>query len=194
MTNLVILYNKGLSSKGALTAATSQLKDAESKYKAALIDYDNSYLKAPFDGIVDQIYVDEGELVSQNSNISLCSFIAINPIIAVLNVAEQDIGQVNKKAEVYINSLDGVLYPGKVNFISKIADSATLSFKMEVSVVNKDYKLLPGQSIHAVIKTDKMLAHKLPLSAVSLDDKGVLAIKVLDGENTVVAKPIEIID
>lgn len=188
------LYNKGLSSKVALTAATSTLRDAESRYKAALIAYENSYLKAPFDGIVDQIYVDEGELVSQESNVSLCSFIAIDPIIAVLNVAEQDIAQVSKKAEVYISSLDGTSYAGKINFISQIADPATLSFMMEVSVVNKDHKLLPGQSINAILRTDKMLAHKLPLSALSLDDKGILSIKVLDGENAVVAKPIEIID
>ena len=55
------LFDEGLYS-------SNQLQNIKSNFERAKLELDNASIKAPFDGIVDRISIDEGDFLSRGSN------------------------------------------------------------------------------------------------------------------------------
>lgn len=189
----VQLFKKGLSSKAEIAKAMADLKQAESDYKSALIRNNNSTISAPFDGILDTIYVDEGELITQVANKALCRFLSISPLKVSINIPEKDVSYAKAAKEAFVYTLDHKEYKGKITFLSKAATSATRAFLMEVELENKDHQLLAGESVYVVVPVGEFKTHKLPLSVITVNLAGDIVVKTLEGKK-VVAKPIQVID
>jgi multidrug efflux system membrane fusion protein len=193
-TSTFNLYKKGLSSESAYNNALSQLKDAESKHKSATITYQNTTIKAPFDGIVDTIYVEEGDYVNNIENKSLANYICVDPINVIVNIPEQDIALAKHATEANVILQTNNTIKGKISFLSKVSDATTRSFRMEVEITNPNAEILSGEAVNVTIPVGKYMAHKIPQSALSLDIDGKISVKTLDKDRIVRVKPIKIID
>jgi membrane fusion protein, multidrug efflux system len=73
------LYDKKLASKLDLESSKSGLAEAEAKLKQANLDWQNTTISAPFDGLLDYLNVKEGDLIVPG--------VATKPIAAFLDLS-----------------------------------------------------------------------------------------------------------
>jgi len=69
----------------------------------------------------------------------------------------------------------------------------TRTFRVEIAVPNPGLDVRDGQTVEIVIASDGANAHLVPQSALTLNDDGVLGIRVVDSENQALFQPITLV-
>jgi multidrug efflux system membrane fusion protein len=166
--------------------------ETQAKYEAAQAalaqiqeDIQKTQTHSPFDGYIDQRYVEEGDYVSPG--MSLLLFLNLSKMTVKVTVPEQYVGYIDKNEPCPI-AFVGKNYPstfGHISFISHSADMDTRTYTVEIEINNPDGLLRDGLTADVGIPLGKMLAHPLEPSALSFNDKGVLGIKWVDEKNKV---------
>ena len=100
-------------------------------------------------------------------------------------ISETDIRFVNIGSDAKIETLDGKSHMGKVSFISSSANSRTHTFRVEVTIENKDGIIKDGSSARIYLPGENQLANLVPLSILRLDDAGDLGIRIVGDSGTV---------
>ena len=148
-------------------------------------------LFAPFSGILLDGHKIGGELVMPGekvyeiidlSSLKIFGYINENEI---LNISEDN------KVEIFIL---GEKVEGKIDYISPISDPNTKTFEIVVKVKNINFKFKDGLSSIISISKGEVSAHKISPSILALGDNGELGVKVIDQENKVLFKEIQIIE
>ena len=145
--------------------AKQSLDDAESRYMAAVAQFDlskaqltqndarlqelrinlqNTQVVSPVDGFVGKRSVDPGAMV--NTNTAIASVVDISKLRLVANVVEKDLRMVSAgdMAVVEVDAYPGEKFNGKIARVSPVLDPATRTAAMEVEIPNSDYRLKPG--------------------------------------------------
>jgi RND family efflux transporter MFP subunit len=149
----------------------SQEKIVEQKENAlsdARENYENCFIKAPYDGIVAKVNVKKGDIVS--SATSLFTFISTQKI-AELTLNEIDAAKVKigQKATLTFDALPDLTLTGKVTEIDTLGtvSQGVVSYGVKIALDTDDERIKPGMSVTADIivdvKTDTLV---LPNSAV----------------------------
>jgi multidrug efflux pump subunit AcrA (membrane-fusion protein) len=147
---------------------------------------------APFSGYLESLKVDEGDFLNVGS---VCaSLIDPDPMLLVADVAEKDIAQIQLGSEATAKLISGRLIAGEVAFIGSSADKNTRTFRVEISVENKDTTIRDGVSAEIYIKGKKEPAHKISPAILSLNDQGKLGVRTVTKENKVEFKEIKILE
>jgi multidrug efflux pump subunit AcrA (membrane-fusion protein) len=147
---------------------------------------------APFSGYLESLKVDEGDFLNVGS---VCaSLIDPDPMLLVADVAEKDIAQIQLGSEATAKLISGRLISGEVAFIGSSADKNTRTFRVEISVENKDTTIRDGVSAEIYIKGKKEPAHKISPAILSLNDQGKLGVRTVTKENKVEFKEIKILE
>lgn len=141
--------------------ATKTIKQADLEQKE--IEFNNSKIKSPDDGIIVSVGISKGEGVTTDLNATVLFIIAgdITKMEASLDIDESDIGNVKKGQKVeftvgtYLDrSFKGVIT--KVSYSPKLKNNI-LSYKATVDVENVDLALRPGMTLNAKIKVAKCI-------------------------------------
>lgn len=145
--------------------AKQSLDDAESRYMAAVAQFDlskaqlnqndsrlqelrinlqNTSVTSPVDGFVGKRSVDPGAMV--NTSTAIASVVDISRLRLVVNVVEKDLRMVSAgdPAEVEVDAYPGETFKGKIARVAPVLDPATRTATMEVDIPNGDNKLKPG--------------------------------------------------
>jgi len=147
---------------------------------------------APFSGYLESLKVDEGDFLNVGS---VCaSLIDPDPMLLVADVAEKDIAQIQLGSDATAKLISGRLISGEVAFIASSADKNTRTFRVEISVDNKDRTIRDGVSAEIYIKGKKEPAHKISPAILSLNDQGKLGVRTVTNENKVEFKEIKILE
>ncbi|MCK4305882.1 MAG: efflux RND transporter periplasmic adaptor subunit [Candidatus Eisenbacteria sp.] len=160
--------------------AETQLKAAEAAARQAAIRYERAVIKAPFDGMVTDRFVEPGQLVTPGMPVARI----IDPYVLKLKgtVTERDIAHVvkGKPASVAFDGVAGVA-EGRVHWVGFEADPLTGKFQVEVRIENKDLKLHPGVIGRArILKARHEDAITIPRDAIVLRAGGPV-VYVADG-------------
>ncbi len=170
----VTLHEKGIQSDSQLDAAKAQHAAQEARYKVALAQQQNresaletarvrlSYtrIKATWEKgtgtrYVGERFVHEGSMLSTNTPI--LSIIELQPITAVIHVADKDYFHLALEQKVTISS---TAFPNK-NFIGQVVRIAPLlqetsrQARVEIEIQNPEFLLKPGMFINAQIEFDR---------------------------------------
>jgi len=158
------LYNNGHISLDAFEKAKSSYKEAEANVKTqeatneqAIIDYNNTMIKSPIDGIVVKKNVSLGEGVSSFLMPTVLYEIAedLRIMDAILEVDETYIGdlKVGQKSKLNFDTYPNKVFIGKIKEIGTGAkiNKGTVSYEAKILLDNKDLLLKPGMTIHANI-------------------------------------------
>lgn len=188
----VKLSKKGYRAQMQVKAAFTALQSAKADLKRLELDLENTAIKSPIDGCIDKININEGDFISAGQKIT--DIVNFDQVLVVLYVSESEISKIELGSTAQINLLDGRSLEGKVSFISKIAEPKTGSYRVEVRVTDNEIISLQGLTANVSLPSGKKFAYKIPSSALSLSDEGVLGIKIVDNSNYVVFLPIEIVD
>jgi multidrug efflux system membrane fusion protein len=143
----------------------------------------NTHIKAPFDGIVDDRYVNAGDYMRPGDKCEMV--IAPEPFLATGTVSEQDVGGISLGDPATVKLVTGENVTGRVSFVADRADQMTRAFRIEVELPNPDAKLRDGVSAEINIAVKKVKAHHISPGIMVLSDKGAVGVRVV--QNGIVA-------
>jgi len=147
-----------------LKITENQISDLEGTGKA------NPYINvfADASGIVIAKRTERGEYVEAGS--VLFDLADLSSVWAVFNAHEPDLLylKVNDLIGYTVNSLPGMVFTGRVEFISPVVDSMSRTAKVRMETANKNLKLKPGMLATALIHNAKISEEAiiLPKTAV----------------------------
>ena len=152
---------------------------------------DNASIKAPFDGIVDRIAIDEGDFLTRGS--TCATLLDLDPMILAGEISESDLMNISKGSPALIETIDGNKFNGKISYIASSANPVTHTFRIEVEVEKKQNLIKDGASAKIFISGKEQLANLVPLSILRLDDQGNLGVRLISSQGTVEFKKIDLI-
>jgi membrane fusion protein, multidrug efflux system len=171
------LYKQGFRSKTQLAQAEANYAQAQAGLTTMNIALDNTRIKAPFDGFVDDRYVNVGDYMRAGDKCEMV--IAPEPFLAVGSVSEQEVGQIRIGDTAAASLVTGETVAGKVTFLADRADPTTRTFRVEVTLPNADAKLRDGVSADIHIPVRQVKAQHISPGIMVLNDQGVPGVRVV---------------
>lgn len=177
--------------ESGLEATSSGIEAAAAAVAAAQREIHRLNITAPFNGVLE---IDTAELGSLMQVGALCAtVIQLDPIKLVGFVPETDVDRVMMGALAGAELATGNRVRGQVVFISRSADPTTRTFEIEISVPNTDLAIRDGQTAEIAIVAAGEPAHRLPQSALTLNNEGQLGVRIVDAQNIVQFAPIRLV-
>lgn len=185
------LEKKGLGSDANLAKAKSQLYNAEAELKQAKMNLDDRIIRAPYDGVVDEINVKINTHLMPFTQAG--KFLSKKTIKVKFDVPSNQFNYVKNSISASL-FLDGKkISTSKVSSLSNIANNITKTYSAEVLTENVDFVFRSGQVVGVEVNVGSFLAHKVSQSTLNIDADGYLGVKILNKDNIVEFVPVEII-
>ncbi|MCS7258954.1 MAG: efflux RND transporter periplasmic adaptor subunit [candidate division WOR-3 bacterium] len=132
------------------------------------MEYQPAPVLSPISGVIGKIYVDFGQMVTQSTPVALVSKYHERVRIKA-PISETDLRFIKKgiRAVITVTSLPDLQFEGVVSNISAVVDPIVGSATVEITVPNRNQKLIPGMACEINLlldKKDDVLA--LPLNAL----------------------------
>ena len=170
-------------SEAQLQEAIALLEAAKAELKRAQLDLDYMTIRAPFDGALQERHVEVGDFVKSGDPIA--RFVDNRKIIVTANVSEFDAGYVQAGQKAQAQLATGETVHGTIRYVAPVADEATRTFTVELEVDNSDGNLRAGGTAELQIPAERVLAHRISPSLLTLDDAGNIGVKIINEEGEV---------
>lgn len=153
--------------RAQLVAAEATVQQKEAALAQAQVDLNNTYIRAPVDGIVVSRNVDVGQTVAASLQAPTLFLIAqdLTKMEVDTNVDEADIGRValDQEATFTVDSYPGQVFRGRIVQIRQAPQVVqnVVTYITVVAVSNPDLKLKPGMTANVkilVARREKVLA------------------------------------
>ena len=184
------LNKDGYQGKVQLSQAEAALASVKADIKRLELDIEYTVIKAPFDGVMNTRYVEQGDYVKDGDNIAMIA--DLDPLVVRAHVTEHQINNIYVDQAASILLIDKQSISGQVRYIASVADDATNTFKIEVALDNSDYQLKAGLSGEVSIALEETQAIKVSPALLALDELGNVGIKSVM-KDQVVFNPINIV-
>jgi RND family efflux transporter MFP subunit len=187
--------------------AQAGLQQAQINTKIAAVNYGYTKVAAPFDGIVSAHLVSIGELVGVTSPTQLATIVALDPIYVNFNVNEQDVLRVRAEArrrgmtpseltslpvQVGLQTEEGYPHQGNLDYANPTVNQSTGTLSVRGVIPNPDRVLLPGFFVRVRVPFEQqqnaLLVPDIALGA----DQGGRYVLVVNGDNTVEQRKVQI--
>lgn len=179
------------SAQSGLEATRSGIEAAAAAVAAAEREITRLTIKAPFAGLLDSDAAELGSLLQPGS---LCAtVIQLHPVKLVGYVPEMDVDRVEIGAMAGANLAAGRQVTGQVTFVSRSADPLTRTFQVEIEVPNEKLTIRDGQTAEIAIAAAGTRAHRLPQSALTLNNEGTLGVRTVTEGDVVAFMPVQMI-
>ena len=186
---------KGLYEEGGVSQ--SDFETAELGYKIRKTTLanlrENTILRSPIDGFVSARSFDAGDLYSMSA--PLFTVQQVTPVKLLVGISESEYTKVKKGDVVHItvDAIPGREFTGKVERLYPTMDAVTHTFKVEVTVPNKDRVLRPGMYARVTVNFGTRCSVIVPDQAlVKQEGTGTRFIYVLKPDHTVSYVPVTI--
>lgn len=173
------LVQSSYKSKFALASAKYKYDSALAQEKAAKLQVEYANILAPFQGVVNDRFVSPGDLVSPGDKI--VTFSQMNPMRVVVYCNEKFYESIKPGQNVEVEIL-GRKIAGVIDTVCPYGDEQTRAYRIDIKISNEDCSIADGMTADVRIILGNVKAHKIPSSAICLDDDGNTCIKIL-GEN-----------
>ena len=149
-------------------------------YQAANIQLSYTRIVAPVDGVIAQRDIKIGNLVQANQN--LFRIVGMNPLQAVLNVPERQLGilKAGQAVQLEADALPGKKFAGTILRIAPVVDPASGTFRVTCQFRDASAVLRPGMFARIDIVYDQRPdALTVPRSAL-VEEDGQTSVFVVD--------------
>jgi multidrug efflux system membrane fusion protein len=174
------LFEKHYSSPISVSSAKAQLEEARLNLSRAKLGLQRIFIRAPFDGVVNDYQVDPGSSVSMMSRTNIGTFISLNPLTITVQITENVFHQLQKGKIAEIELADGQKIQGVISSVSSIADPQTNTFKVRIAIENPKDMIPAGMTASVVLPLMEQKVHKLDSSFLTLSDQGEVGVKIVD--------------
>ncbi len=177
--------------QSGLLSVKAGIQSAEAAVATVEKEISRLEITAPFEGLLESDAAELGALLQPGA---ICAtVIQLDPIKLVAYVPETEIDRISVGSLAGARLTSGQELRGRVSFLSRSADPLTRTFRVEIAVPNPGLDVRDGQTVEIVIASDGANAHLVPQSALTLNDDGVLGIRVVDSENQALFQPITLV-
>lgn len=185
------LQGRGLQSGSAMAQQEVALSSARADLKRAQLDVQSLKIRAPFDGVVNSRAVELGDFIRRGEECA--TILDLDPMLIVGEVSEAQVGNLLPGIPASAQLQQGQLIEGQLRYISQQAHPVTRAYRVEVAVPNRNGKLRSGVSARMALPTGEVLAHRINSSLLTLDDAGLLGVKVLDEDQRVQFRNVQLV-
>ena len=172
------LAKKGFGAEMKTNTALAKLEAAKARVLRAEIDLNRTRIRAPFDGILE---TDTAELGSLLQNGSICAgVIALNPIKLVAFSPERSVDDLHEGLRVRARLITGREIDAAITHVARSADRDTRTYLVEAETPNGDLSIRDGMTAELVIALEGKPAHRLPQTALTLNENGELGVRLVE--------------
>lgn len=186
------LSAKGFRAETQLAASLAELESAQAAVERAQVDLDNTVIRAPFAGFVEDRKADVGDFLEVGDVVA--GLVDLDPILVIAQVSERDIGRLEVGGPGIARLMTGERIDGRIRHIARVADPVTRTFRVELEVANPDGALRDGVTAEVVLPGPSVRAHRVSPAVLSLSTAGEIGVKVVDADQTVRFLPVQIIE
>jgi membrane fusion protein (multidrug efflux system) len=183
------LFDQGATSQQTLDSAEAKKRIAQSDLSSAVnsqSDAEQQYgygvITAPVDGVVANVTVTVGQVVSPGA--ALMTVQDISQVYAVVNVEQKDLGMVKQgqPADVTVDTYPDKVFAGTVEMINPEAGSNNRMFRTKVKVDNTDGALKSGMfSKIQLVTGDSVQVLTIPQAAI-IQKQGIYYVFIVDND------------
>jgi multidrug efflux system membrane fusion protein len=184
------LKAQGYQSQTALAQANANLEMAKADTVSFELAVSRSQITAPFDGIINQRFVEVGDFLKEGDNIAI--LVDLDPLVITANVTEMNVQALKTQQQATGRMVSGDMLQGKIRYISSISEPGTNTFKIEVEVPNPDFSRMAGMSTELALPLETTWAMRISPAVMALDEQGNLGVKTVVDEH-VKFVPIDIV-
>ena len=185
------LQERGVATEDRVSQARAAQAAAEAALTAAQEQLENTIIRAPFAGRLNDLTLDEGEFVDAGDPVA--EVLDNDPLTVVIQVPQQALSRIETGQQAQVQFITGEERIGRVSFIGGNADQQTRTFRVEVAVDNPESLMPAGLSARIVLPTGEARGHFISPAILSLGTNGDLGIKTVGEDNRVVFSPVEIV-
>jgi len=185
--------------------AIANVESARAHVRAAQVEVENTYIRAPFDGTVLMKNADVGEIVAPfgsagNSKGSVVSMADMSSLQVEADVSESNLERVKvgQPCEITLDAFPEKRYRGIVHMIVPTADRAKATVLTKVRFVDKDEQVLPEMSAKVAFLTEELSETQINEKpkilvdpAAVVDRQNSKVVFLVKGEE-VVEKPVKV--
>jgi multidrug efflux system membrane fusion protein len=184
--------------KGKQFTSDVQLAEARAQLDAALatrarieLEIANTTIKAPFSGVVQERTAEIGNYVQVGDTVA--EIVDLDPIVIRGDVNERNIVHLHIGGPGKALLFDGSAVFGEIRYLSRVADDATRTYRVELAVPNPDNGLRAGLTAELRLEADSIKVHEVSSALLSLADDGTIGVKTVDDKDIVNFYPVQIV-
>lgn len=142
--------------KSAKETAEQTFNQAKSAYEQAKEQYDNSFIKAPFNGIVAAVYVEENQTINMGQPV--IQILSPSKMKSKVNLTGTDVQNVKtgQKVSISFPTITGETFNGRVEKINSSIDQFSKSLEVEIALLSSDSRIKSGLFGEFLIETKKV--------------------------------------
>ena len=165
------LFERNIINQEELDKSQTERTLARANFRQMQIEYERGFLKAPLTGMVNHLFVDEGEFVDKGK--PFVDLVNVDKIKINVNVPELDVRylKVGQKTMVRVDAFQDRELFGIIDFVAYKADPATKTFHVKVIVDNPNHEIRPGM-IARVAFLRRILPDALSSPLFAIVEKG----------------------
>jgi multidrug efflux system membrane fusion protein len=170
-------------------------KAAEATLAQAEAEADKGNVRAPISGVVNDVPVQIGQaLQATMQGVTIADVIALNPMLAVIEVAERQLAGVHVGEKAEVRLVTGRTVEGTIRFISRQASQQTRTYRVEVAIDNPDNSIADGLTAEVDLMLAPEAASRVPRSALTFSNAGKLGVRVVGDGDKVVFVPVKLVE
>ncbi len=168
----------GYISDAKLAESLALLEKARTEVARAQIDIDRMQIRAPFGGALQERRVEVGDYVSPGA--AVATFVDNRRLAVAGSVAEAQSAGIRPGLAGSARLASGQTVAGRLRYVAPVADEATRTFAVELEIANPTGELPVGVTADIELPVGQVLAHRLSPALLTLDDAGVVGVKLQD--------------
>ena len=147
---------------------------------------------APFSGVITKRNIDIGDLIDGTTK-PLFVIAKTDPLRVYINVPQSysQWVKVGQAAEINLDEIRGKTFQGQISKSASAIDPLTRTMQVEVTLSNKEKKLLPGAFVQVSLKLPASNAINIPSNALLIRKEGP-QVAIVDDQNKVQLRKIKL--
>jgi membrane fusion protein, multidrug efflux system len=186
------LINRGIVAANEKNQLLADLSKAEAELAMAQAEREHGIVRAPIAGFVSEVPVTTGQALQSNAMVA--EVIALDPMLAVVEVAERQLGGIKVGDRALVHLVTGSTAEGTVRFISPTASKQTRTYRVDVELPNKAGEIADGVTAEVEFRLKPVTAARVPRSALTFTAEGTLGIRTVDESGLVRSLAVKIIE
>jgi len=172
----------------------AMLKAAEGALAVAEAERDRGIIRAPWDGIVNDVMVDAGDAAFSFQGRELAKLVSLDPMLAVVEVAERKLAGIKVGDLAKVQLVTGETAAGRIRYVAKTASQQTRTYRVEVELPNKDGAIPDGITAEVSVQLAKVAATRVPRSALTISSNGDIGVRRVDTKGIVGFLPVSVLE
>lgn len=177
------LKSESYVSEAQLQEAVAVLEAARAELTRARLDLEYMEVRAPYDGALQARAVEVGDFVKVGDPIA--SFVDNRKIIVSANISEFDASYIRVGDTAEARLATGAHVHGHIRYVAPVADEATRTYVVELEIDNSEGRLRAGGTAELLVPAERVSAHRVPPSLLTLDDAGNIGVKLVNEDGKV---------